>query len=677
MTSTKNSMYNVQFAKKLEEAGSIENVEKFIEHLNDNQKEAVLQTEGPLLILAGAGTGKTRTLMTRLAYIIANRKALPYETLTVTFTNKAANEMRERAQQLVEPLTGSEPRWLGTFHALSARMLRQHSKLIGLGPDYSILDSSDQEKLCTEIMEEAGFSKEKLKEKWPPRLLKNKIDRWKNHAILPEQVPVEEQNFADGKVARLYKQYQSRLSRLNSCDFGDLLLHMIEVLRSNKFIQEKYNNQFKYISVDEYQDTNIAQYLWLRLLTNEQSNICCVGDDDQSIYGWRGAEVKNILNFSKQYKNVTIIRLEGNYRSTKHILSTATFVIQGNKNRHEKILYPAGSNADLSDIDRVKVRSVYSGDDEVRLISDDIESWRNKLDRKYQEVAILVRATWQLRIFETYFIEYGIPYRVIGGPRFYERAEIKDAISYLKLINTPDNDLAFERVVNQPRRGIGNSTILKLRGIARDQNTSMFEATQFALNEGVIKGKAGSGLSKFIALIVKWQSQLTENLKISELLKGILDDTKYIDMLKAQEGKSYHSGTQRENINELLSDVEKHSELKSYLERIELNSDRSNENSEDEVQLLTLHAAKGLEFPLVFLPGWEENIFPNARSISESSEAIEEERRLAYVGITRAKDSCRISFAQGRSYFGSWQCQEPSRFLEGLPEDDVEMNYYS
>lgn len=668
---------NDQFAKKLEEARSLRTVNDFVKDLNEQQQEAVRKTEGPVLILAGAGTGKTRTLMSRLALIIASRKASPYETLTVTFTNKAANEMRERAQQLVKPLTGSEPRWLGTFHSLSARMLRHHSKLLGLSSDYSILDTSDQEKLCSEIMEEAGFSTTQMREQWQPRQLRTKIDRWKNHAIQPNQVPIEEQKFADGKVVNLYKQYQDRLSRLNSCDFGDLLLHMIEILRSNKFIQEQYCNQFKYISVDEYQDTNIAQYLWLRLLTNERGNICCVGDDDQSIYGWRGAEVKNILNFSNQYKNVTIIRLEGNYRSTEHILKTATYVIQGNKNRHQKILYPAGNNASLTDIDRVKVRSVYSGDDEVRLISDDIESWRSQHDRTYSDIAVLVRATWQLRIFETHFIEYGIPYRVIGGPRFFERAEIKDAISYLRLVETPNNDLAFERVVNQPRRGIGNSSIVKLRQFARDRNLSMFGATKDALREGLIKGKAGAGINDFTELIIKWRSSLAENAKLPELLKDILDDTKYLDMLKAQEQKKYHAGTQRENLNELLSDIEKYSDLRSYLERIELNSERSADNAEDEVQLLTLHAAKGLEFPLVFLPGWEENIFPNARSISESPNAIEEERRLAYVGITRAKDSCRISFAQGRYFFGGWQSQQPSRFLEGMPEDNVEMNYYS
>lgn len=649
---------------------------KYLEPLNPEQKEAVLHTEGPLLILAGAGTGKTLTLTTRLAHIIDARKAWPSQTLTVTFTNKAANELRERTRNLIA-LEPTELRWVGTFHSISARILRQNAEYVGLTSSFAILDTIDQVKLCKEVMQEEGFTAKQLQEQWNPKSLATIIDRLKNRAILPDNVPANEYKFANGKVAILYKNYQARLRQLNACDFGDLILHVIELLTTKTDIQEKYRNQFRYISVDEYQDTNVAQYLWLRLVTNKHRNICCVGDVDQSIYGWRGAEIGNILKFSDCFEHAKIVRLERNYRSTKHILSTASKVIEGNKSRYEKNLYPAGKNANDIDIEKVDVRSVYSGEDEVRLITSDIESWRSKHNRKYSDAAILVRATWQLRIFETQFIEYGIPYRVIGGPRFYERAEIKDAISYLKLVYAPNNDLAFERVVNQPRRGVGDSSVLKLRMLARDLNLSMFDATKIALDKGVIKGKAGAGLKEFIELISKWQSYLTENLNLAELLKDILDDTKYLKILKAQEEKNYLAGTKTENLNELLTDVARYNDLGSYLERIELNSDRSAEEAEDEVQLLTLHAAKGLEFPLVFLPGWEENIFPNARSINESVNAVEEERRLAYVGITRAKESCKISFAQGRSMFGGWQTQQPSRFLEGLPEDHIEMNYFS
>ena len=648
---------------------------KYIGELNQEQKEAVFHTEGPLLIIAGAGTGKTRTITTRLAYIIDTRKAWPSQTLTVTFTNKAARQLKERIQQLVG-LESSELRWVGTFHSISARILRQNAQAIGLTPSFSILDTIDQAKLCKELMQEEGFTETQLKEKWNPRSLAITIDRWKNRAILPERVPFNEQKFADGKVVDLYKKYQNRLRQLDACDFGDLILHVIELLSNNNDIQKRYHQQFRYISVDEYHDTNVAQYLWVRLMTNERRNICCVGDADQSIYGWRGAEVGNILEFPKQFEGAKIVKLEGNYRSTKHILAAASKLIQGNKQRYTKNLYTAGDNSDETDIERVKVRSVYSGDDEVRLISEDIESWATSNNRKYSEIAILVRATWQLRLFETYFIEYGIPYRVIGGPRFFERAEIKDAISYLKLVQTPSNDLAFERVVNQPRRGIGDSTILKIRLVARDRNISMFEATQLALKEGQIKGKAGIGLRDFVGLIFKWQSHLTEQVNIALLLKDILDDTRYLEMLKAKEEKRYQAGTQRENLNELLSDVEKYDDLGSYLERIELNTDRTDDHSEDEVQLLTFHAAKGLEFPLVFLPGWEENILPHIRSIDESPNGVEEERRLAYVGITRAKESCRISFASGRNSFGGWQHNQPSRFLGELSDDDIEMSYF-
>ena len=656
------------------DAGLLASKPKYFDSLNPEQREAVLHTEGPLLILAGAGTGKTRTITSRLAHIIDTRKARPSQTLTVTFTNRAAKEMSDRVLSYLEPDVQSV-RWLGTFHFISSRMLRYNAKLVGLTSSYSILDVIDQTKLCKELMEEAGFSDKQMQEQLNPRTLAVYIDRWKNRAIGPASIPIEEQGIADGKVVGLYRKYQSRLLELNACDFGDLILHMIEIMRSNPEIQERYRNQFKYISVDEYQDTNVAQYMWLRLIAGNQSNVCCVGDDDQSIYGWRGAEVNNILNFPKYFDNTKVITLEQNYRSTQHILSAASSLIKNNMSRHKKVIYPGRPKGELIDAEKIQVRHAYSGTDEVRLISDDIDLWVSNRQGRYNEIAVLVRATWQLREFESIFIESGTPYRVVGGLRFYERAEIKDAISYLKLVNAPDNDLAFERIVNQPRRGVGDSTIQKLRSLARNGSLSMFEATKLALRQGAIKGKAAQGLSELVGLIYRWQSSITDNIKVAGLLTNILDDTKYLVMLKAKEDKNYSVGTPIENLNELLGELERYTDLQSFLERIELQTERTELPENDEVQLLTFHAAKALEFPLVFLPGWEENIFPNARTLNESPNAIEEERRLAYVGITRARESCRISFASGRYTFGSWQNNQPSRFLDELSEGDVEMTY--
>ena len=648
--------------------------EKYLVGLNPEQRDAVDSIEGPLLILAGAGTGKTRTITSRLAHIIKSGKAWPSQTLTVTFTNRAANEMSDRVQSYLQPKV-IEFHWLGTFHFMSSRMLRQQAKLVGLTSSYSILDTLDQTKICKEVMEDAGYNSRQQQEQWNPKTLAVCIDRWKNRAITPDIIPIEEQGFADGKVVSLYKEYQNRLLRLNACDFGDLILHMVEILRTNPDVQEHYRRKFKYISVDEYQDTNVAQYLWLRLIAGNNRNVCCVGDDDQSIYGWRGAEVNNILEFSKCFDGTKVIKLERNYRSTQHILGAASSLISKNASRHQKIVYAGRPKEDLVDSEKVQIRSTYSGNEEVRLINDDIDLWISKCKRRYSDIAILVRATWQLREFESQFIETGTPYRVIGGLKFYERAEIKDAISYLKLVLSPDNDLAFERVVNQPKRSIGNSTILKLRSIARDRSLSLIEASKFALKEGFIKGKAGAGLSDFIGMIFRWQSYFTDQVKVSELLNEILVDTKYLVMLKAQEEKRYSSGTQIENLNELLGELERYSDLRTYIERVELQTDKTDQTKSDEVQLLTFHAAKALEFPLVFLPSWEENIFPNARSLNESPNSIEEERRLAYVGITRAKESCRISFASGRYTFGSWQNNQPSRFLSELSEADIEMTY--
>ncbi|GAB5457834.1 MAG: UvrD-helicase domain-containing protein [Henriciella sp.] len=639
---------------------------EYLEGLNPEQREAVLQTEGPLLVLAGAGTGKTRVLTTRLAHIIASRLAYPSQTLTVTFTNKAAREMRERALKLTGD-AGEGLRWLGTFHSISAQILRKHAELVGLKSSFTILDTDDQIRLCKQIIEAENIDPKR----WAPRFLASQIDGWKNRALTPDKVPSDEAyNFADGKGIRCYEIYQARLKVLNACDFGDLLMHNITLFQKHPDLLAEYHAKFKYILVDEYQDTNVAQYLWLRLLAQGSSNICCVGDDDQSIYGWRGAEVDNILRFEKDFPGAHVIRLERNYRSTEAILAAASAVISHNKGRLGKTLFVGSDAASDPDAEKVKVRGLWDGEAEARMICDDIEAYTAK-GRPYEDCAILVRASWQMRLFEERLIILGIPYRVIGGPRFFERAEIRDAMAYLRLIRSADDDLAFERVVNQPKRGVGNTTVQKLQRFARADGRSLFTLTPMVLQTDEIKGPGKRGLTRFVDQINLWRDRLAAGLSHTELAEVILDESGYMDML--QKDRSPQAQTRIDNLKELINAMGEFDSLEAFLQHVELVMDVGGQSNGNEVQILTLHGAKGLEWPLVFLPGWEEEVFPSRRSLDESGiKGLEEERRLAYVGITRAREHCRISFVANRQIFGRWQSVLPSRFVDELPHEHVE-----
>ncbi len=635
---------------------------EYLEGLNPEQREAVLTTEGPLLVLAGAGTGKTRVLTTRLAHIIGTRKAWPSQTLTVTFTNKAAREMRERALKLIGPDAGGLS-WLGTFHSISAQMLRKHAELAGLKPSFTILDTDDQVRLCKQVIEAEGIDPKR----WTPRFLAGLIDGWKNRALTPDKVPNDEAYaFADGRGAKCYQIYQSRLSVLNACDFGDLLLHTIRIFQQNPDLLADYHAKFRYILVDEYQDTNVAQYLWLRLLAQGTGNICCVGDDDQSIYGWRGAEVDNILRFEKDFPGASVIRLERNYRSTGHILAAAASVIDQNKSRLGKTLWTEGEEGE-----RVKVRGFWDGESEARQIGEEIEAWARE-KRSYEDVAILVRASWQMRLFEERLILLGIPYRVIGGPRFFERAEIRDAMAYLRLIRSPDDDLAFERVVNQPKRGVGNTSLAKLQTMARADGRPLTTLAKMILQTDEVKGAARNGLMRFVDQLDLWRDKLANGMAHTELMEVILDESGYTDMLQKDRGPK--SQSRLDNLKELVRAMGEFDTLEGFLQHVELVMDVGGQSGGEEVQILTLHAAKGLEWPQVFLPGWEEEVFPSKRSIDENGlKGLEEERRLAYVGITRARERCHISFVANRQIYGRWQSVLPSRFVDELPEDSVDV----
>ncbi|MFN7055592.1 ATP-dependent helicase [Hyphomonas sp.] len=637
--------------------------------LNPEQREAVLHTEGPLLVLAGAGTGKTRVLTARLAHIVATRLAWPSQTLTVTFTNKAAREMRERALALLGE-AGEGLRWLGTFHSISAQILRRHAELAGLKSSFTILDTDDQVRLCKQIVQAEGLDPKR----WAPRYLAGLIDNWKNKALTPDKVPAEDAAlFGNGKGIKCYEIYQARLKVLNACDFGDLLIHNITIFQQNPDILKEYHDRFRYILVDEYQDTNVAQYLWLRLLAQGSKNICCVGDDDQSIYGWRGAEVDNILRFEKDFPGAKVVRLERNYRSTHHILAAASGVIAHNRGRLGKTLYVGDDNALAADPDasKVRVRGLWDGEAESRLIADDIESWV-RAGGRHDDCAVLVRASWQMRAFEERFILLGIPYRVIGGPRFFERAEIRDALAYLRLIRSPDDDLAFERVVNEPKRGVGDSSIAKLQAYARADGRSLFTLAPLVLQTDEIKGPAKRGLTQFIDQINFWRGRLADGMPHTELAEMILEESGYTDML--QKDRSPQAQGRLDNLKELVRAMGEFDSLAGFLEHVELVMDvAAGGAGEDQVQILTLHAAKGLEWPMVFLPGWEEEVFPSRRSLDESGlKGLEEERRLAYVGITRARARCYISFVANRQIYGRWQAVMPSRFIDELPPEHVD-----
>ncbi|MAI90716.1 ATP-dependent helicase [Ponticaulis sp.] len=634
----------------------------YLEGLNPEQRKAVETIEGPLLVLAGAGTGKTRVLTTRLAHIIRTGRAKPWQTLCVTFTNKAAREMRERAMNLIGN-EGEGLRWLGTFHSISAQILRRHAELVDLKSTFTIIDTDDQIRLCKQIIEAEGIDPKR----WTPRYFASLIDGWKNRALLPAKVPQDEAyQFADGKGIRLYDIYQRRLSVLNACDFGDLLLLTIRLFQENPDVLEDYLNQFRYILVDEYQDTNIAQYLWLRLLARGTGNICCVGDDDQSIYGWRGAEVTNILKFEQDFDGAEVIRLERNYRSTGNILAAASHLITANQGRLGKTLWTEDDKGE-----KVKLRGLWDGEAEARLIGDDIEQWQRG-GGQLADCAVLVRASWQMRAFEERFIMLGIPYRVIGGPRFFERAEIRDAMAYFRLIRSEDDDLAFERVVNQPKRGVGATTLQKLQAIARGDGRSLSTICRMVLQTDEVKGPAKRGLTSFMNHLDMWRDKHHAGESHTELAEQILEESGYTDMLRAD--RSPQAATRLDNLKELVSAMGQFDSLAAFLEHVQLVMDTTVDGgNEDEVQILTLHAAKGLEWPLVFLPGWEEEVFPSKRSIDETgNKGLEEERRLAYVGITRARQSCRISFVANRQIYGRWQSVIPSRFVDELPHENVE-----
>ncbi|WP_411288507.1 UvrD-helicase domain-containing protein [Phenylobacterium sp.] len=637
----------------------------YLDGLNPEQRDAVESVEGPVLVLAGAGTGKTRVLTTRLAHLLATGRARPWELLAVTFTNKAAREMRERITAIIGP-QAEGLRWLGTFHSVAAQILRRHAELVGLKSSYTILDQDDQERLIKQVLEAENIDAKR----WPPKMLAGLIDHWKNRGWTPDRLPpAEGAQFASGKGQALYRLYQERLRVLNACDFGDLLLHNLTIFMGQPDVLAEYHDRFRYILVDEYQDTNVAQYLWLRLLAQKRQNVCCVGDDDQSIYGWRGAEVDNILRFERDFPGAKVIRLERNYRSTSHILAAASGLISANKGRLGKTLWTAAEGGE-----KVIVRGVWDGEGESRLVADEIERAKkgatDKNPRKYRDMAILVRASFQMRAFEERFVMLQIPYTVVGGPRFFERAEIRDAHAYLRLIQSPDDDLAFERIVNTPKRGIGDTTVQKLLQFARLNGIPATAAARQIVLTDELAARTRTALANFLRDLDRWRAE-AERTAHARLTEQILEESGYTDALRLDKGPT--SQTRLENLKELVQSMANFETLQAYLEHVSLVMDLDRGPAGDSVQIMTLHSAKGLEFPLVFLPGWEEGVFPSQRSMDEKGEkGLEEERRLAYVGITRAREEARVSFAANRQVYGRWTSQLPSRFVDELPLANVE-----
>ncbi len=632
----------------------------YLAGLNAPQREAVLTTEGPVLVLAGAGTGKTAALTARLAHLVATRRAWPSEILAVTFTNKAAREMRERVgRQIGEAVEGMP--WLGTFHSIGAKMLRRHAELVGLKSNFTILDTDDQLRLLKQIILAADVDEKR----WPARALAGCIDRWKNKGWTPDQVDAgEAEGYANGKGADLYRLYQARLRDLNACDFGDLLLHMLVILRTHRDVLELYQQRFKYVLVDEYQDTNQSQYLWLRLLAQARRNICCVGDDDQSIYSWRGAEVSNILRFEKDFPNAIIIRLEQNYRSTPHILGAASGLIAQNSARLGKTLW---TEADAGE--KVQVVGVWDGPEEARRVGEELESLQLRGGRLSQ-AAILVRAQFQTREFEDRFIAIGLNYRIVGGFRFYERAEIRDALAYLRVIAQPADDLAFERIANTPKRGLGDKAVAKLHGLARAEGIPLALAAAQILDTDELTPAARRSLGNLVGDFARWRGKL-EELPHPELARLVLDESGYTAMLQAD--RSTESAGRLENLAELTRAMEDYETLGAFLEHVALVMDNDAAEDADKVTIMTIHAAKGLEFDTVFLAGWEEGVFPSQRALDEGGNAsLEEERRLAYVAITRARRKCFIFHAANRRIYGQWTSSIPSRFVAELPEDHLE-----
>ncbi|NCV24375.1 MAG: DNA helicase II, partial [Proteobacteria bacterium] len=643
-----------------------ESASNYLNALNIQQKEAILHSEGPLLILAGAGSGKTKVLTTRVAQLIKDKKCFGNQILCVTFTNKAANEMRERVLKLTNNKSNSIP-WLGTFHSISNKILRKHAEAVGLKPSFTILDTLDQLKLIKNILAAENIDIKKN----PPKLIAYLIDHWKNKALLPANVKINSSDYSKINALKIYKIYQERLRLMNCVDFGDLILHCVTIFNNFKEIQESFKKNFKYILVDEYQDTNYVQNLWLNLITNDSKNICVVGDDDQSIYSWRGAEVKNILEFEKNFTNTKIVKLEQNYRSTKNIINTASSLISNNDDRLGKKIW-----SDLKDGDKVRVNSFSDGRDEATGISDIIEKELIKYF-SLNDIAILVRAAFQTREFEERFIKIGLPYRVIGGMKFYERAEIKDALCYLRLIQQKNDDLAFERIINNPKRSIGDSTLKKLHDLSRTRNKNLFETADEILNEDELKPKTKESLKQFIKLVKTW-TKLSEQLDHVQLLERVLDESGYTQMLINE--KSPEAEARLENLKELRASMKNYSNLVEFLENISLQTSIDEEWEGEKINLMTIHAAKGLEFNCVFLPGWEEGLFPHQKSIEEKGDqAVQEERRLAYVALTRAKQRLFISFANNRKYYGNnnsndWMPSMPSRFIDELDKQYLEIN---
>jgi DNA helicase II / ATP-dependent DNA helicase PcrA len=632
----------------------------YLDGLNEAQRSAVLATEGPVLVLAGAGTGKTRVLTTRLAHILHNGLARPWEVMAVTFTNKAAREMKDRIERLLGMPV--DRLWLGTFHALGARILRRHAEMIGLRPNFTILDTDDQLRLVKQLLEAESVDDKR----WPARAVLAVFQRWKDRGLTPDRVPAGDGGeIAAGRVVQLYAQYQERLRTLNACDFGDLLLHGLALLTSRADVLANYQERLKYILVDEYQDTNVAQYLWLRLLAQKHKNICCVGDDDQSVYSWRGAEVGNILRFEKDFPGARIVRLEQNYRSTGHILAAASGLIAHNESRLGKTLWTEGEEGTP-----ISVRWLWDGEEEARIAADEIEALQRK-QISLGETAILVRAGFQTREFEERFIAIGVPYRVVGGLRFYERQEIRDAIAYLRVIAQPDDDLAFERIVNTPRRGIGKSTMQAAHRLARSQGMPIAAAARRLSETDEIKPKARGALKALLDDLDRWRA-LSQAANHVELAETVLDESGYTAMWQAD--KSVEAPGRLENLKELVRALQEFENLEGFLEHVSLVMENEGVNTGEQVSLMTLHAAKGLEFDVVFLPGWEESLFPHQRALDEGGmAALEEERRLAYVGLTRARHRVYISFAANRRIHNQWQSAIPSRFIDELPRDRVEV----
>ena len=637
--------------------------DNYFEGLNDSQKTAVETLDGPLLVLAGAGTGKTRVLTTRIAHILATKQAFPGQILAVTFTNKAAREMKGRIANLVGEDVEGMP-WLGTFHSICTKILRIHAELVGLNNGFTIIDATDQLRLIKQLLQAENFDEKR----WPPRTFAYLLDKWKNRGQFPKDISEQDSySFGNGQGKKLYESYQKRLQTLNAVDFGDLLLLTLQLFKENADILKKFQNRFRYMLVDEYQDTNVAQYLWLRLLAQGNKNICCVGDEDQSIYGWRGAEVDNILRFERDFPGAVVVRLERNYRSTGHILAAASNLIAHNKERLGKTLYTEDSNEDS---EMVSVANSWDSQSEAREIGDEIEALQTH-GHTLNEMAILVRASHQMREFEDRFVTLGLDYRVIGGPRFYERMEIRDALAYFRVTVQPADDIAFERIINTPKRGLGPTTVNLLHKFARDLNLPLTAATREVIETSEIRTKARNTLKKLLDDFDRWRSQL-DHLTHKELAEIILDESGYTAMWKND--RSADASGRLENLKELVRSMEEFESMQSFLEHVMLVMDRDSVETRDAVNLMTMHAAKGLEFDTVFLPGWEEGLFPSQRSLDESGmHGLEEERRLAYVALTRAKKRINIWFCSNRQLYGSWQNSTPSRFIDELPESHIEV----